>query len=30
VIERDCSESWESTQGEGKDRKTVTERHDYN
>jgi inner membrane protein len=29
VIERDCSESWEATQGEGKDKKTVTERHDY-
>jgi len=29
VIERDCSESWESTQGEGKDRKTVTERRDF-
>ncbi|HEY4958664.1 MAG TPA: inner membrane CreD family protein, partial [Caldimonas sp.] len=29
VLERDCSESWEATQGEGKDKKTVTERHDY-
>jgi len=29
VIERDCSESWETTQGEGKDRKTVTERRDF-
>jgi inner membrane protein len=29
VIERDCSESWEATRGEGKDMKTVTERHDY-
>ena len=29
VIERDCSESWESVQGEGKDRKTVTERSDF-
>ena len=29
VIERDCSEAWESTQGEGKDRKTVTERRDF-
>ena len=26
VIERDCSEAWETTQGDGKDRKTVTER----
>ena len=29
LIERDCSEAWESTQGEGKDRKTVTERRDF-
>ena len=29
VIERDCSESWEATQGEGKDRKTVTERRQF-
>ncbi len=29
VIERDCSEAWEATQGEGKDRKTVTERRDF-
>lgn len=29
VIARDCSESWEVAQGEGKDRKTVTERRDY-
>jgi inner membrane protein len=29
VIERDCSESWETTVGEGKDRKTVTERRDF-
>jgi inner membrane protein len=29
VIARDCSESWESTQGEGKDKKTVTERRDF-
>ncbi|MEO5843438.1 MAG: cell envelope integrity protein CreD [Caldimonas sp.] len=26
LIQRDCSEAWETTQGEGKDRKTVTER----
>jgi len=26
MLQRDCVESWESTQGEGKDRKTVTER----
>ena len=29
VIERDCSEAWETTQGEGKDRKTVTERRNF-
>ena len=29
VLERDCSESWEAAQGEGKDRKTVTERRDF-
>jgi inner membrane protein len=29
VIERDCSESWETTVGEGKDKKTVTERRDF-
>ena len=29
VIERDCSEAWEATQGEGKDRKTVTERRHF-
>jgi inner membrane protein len=29
VLERDCSETWEATQGEGKDRKTVTERRDF-
>ncbi len=29
VIGRDCSEVWESSQGEGKDRKTVTERRDF-
>ena len=29
VIERDCSEAWETTQGEGKDRKTVTERRQF-
>jgi len=28
-IERDCSEAWESTHGEGKDRKFVTERRDF-
>ncbi len=26
ILERDCVESWEAVQGEGKDRKTVTER----
>ncbi|MEO8835783.1 MAG: cell envelope integrity protein CreD [Caldimonas sp.] len=29
VIARDCSESWEAIQGEGKDRKTVIERRDF-
>ena len=29
MLERDCSETWEATQGEGKDRKTVTERRDF-
>jgi len=29
LIERDCSETWETTQGEGKDKKTVVERRDY-
>ena len=29
VLARDCSESWEATQGEGKERKTVTERRDF-
>jgi inner membrane protein len=29
VLERDCSETWEAVQGEGKDRKTVTERRDF-
>jgi inner membrane protein len=29
VLERDCSETWETTQGEGKDRKTVTERRGF-
>ena len=29
VLERDCSESWDTTQGAGKDRKTVTERRDF-
>jgi inner membrane protein len=29
VLERDCSESWEASQGEGKDRKIVTERRDF-
>ena len=29
LIERDCSEAWEATQGEGKDRKTVTERRQF-
>ena len=28
VLTRDCVETWESTQGEGKDKKTVTERAD--
>ena len=29
LIERDCSESWETTEGEGKDRKSVAERRDF-
>jgi inner membrane protein len=29
VIARACSETWEVAQGEGKDKKTVTERRDY-
>jgi inner membrane protein len=29
VLERDCSETWEATQGEGKEKKTVTERRDF-
>jgi inner membrane protein len=29
VLVRDCSESWEASQGEGKDRKIVTERRDF-
>ena len=26
IVQRDCTETWESVQGEGKDRKLVTER----
>jgi inner membrane protein len=29
IVTRDCSETWETTQGEGKDRKTVVERRSY-
>jgi inner membrane protein len=29
IVSRDCTETWESTQGEGKDRKTVVERRDF-
>lgn len=29
VVVRDCNETWEATQGEGKDRRTVTERRDF-
>ena len=29
IVSRECSETWESTQGEGKDRKTVVERRDF-
>jgi inner membrane protein len=29
IVSRDCSETWDATQGEGKDKKTVVERHDY-
>jgi inner membrane protein len=29
IVSRDCSETWETTQGEGKDRKTVVERRDF-
>ena len=29
LIERDCSETWETMQGEGRDRKTVVERRDF-
>jgi inner membrane protein len=29
IVARDCSETWETTQGEGKDRKTILERDDY-
>ncbi len=29
VLSRECTETWESTQGEGKDRKTVAERRDF-
>ena len=29
VLERDCSETWEATQGDGKEKKTVTERRDF-
>ena len=30
ILQRECVESWEATQGEGKDRKTVTERRALN
>jgi len=29
IVSRDCSETWETTQGEGKDRKTIVERRDF-
>jgi len=29
IVSRDCSETWETTQGDGKDRKTVVERRDF-
>ena len=29
LLQRDCTESWDTVQGEGKDRKTVTERHRF-
>jgi inner membrane protein len=29
IVSRDCTETWETTQGEGKDRKTVVERRDH-
>ena len=29
LVQRDCSETWESVQGEGKDRKVVTERRTW-
>ncbi|MGZ8260163.1 MAG: inner membrane CreD family protein, partial [Caldimonas sp.] len=29
IVTRDCRETWETTQGEGKDRKTVVERRDF-
>ena len=29
ILQRDCIEIWEATQGEGKDRKRVTERRDW-
>ena len=29
IVSRDCSETWETTQGEGKDRKTFVERRDF-
>jgi inner membrane protein len=29
IVSRDCTENWEATQGEGKDKKTVTERRDF-
>ena len=29
IVSRDCSETWEVTQGEGKDKKTVVERRDF-
>jgi len=29
IVARDCSETWETIQGEGKDRKTVVERRDF-
>ncbi len=29
ILERDCTESWESPQGEGKERKLVTERRNW-
>jgi inner membrane protein len=29
IVARDCSETWETTEGEGKDKKTVVERRDF-